>query len=232
MKMMRNDVPAVAPLELDFVYVDDALIVLNKPAGLLSVPGRGPDKQDCLSTRVQKIYADALVVHRLDMATSGLIIMARGIATQRILNNAFSQRAVHKRYSALVTGRPTATLGVWQVIDLPIFADWLLRPLRTIDWQRGKPSITRWREVHYDRVRNCTHLELEAVTGRSHQLRVHLNAIGHPILGDTLYASECVAALSARLLLHASHLALKHPVTGITMQWSCPAQFSAPTFHP
>nr|WP_315207223.1 pseudouridine synthase [uncultured Albidiferax sp.] len=207
-------------LGLDTVYTDDHLLVFNKPSGLLSVPGRGDDKQDCLSTRAQQAYPDALVVHRLDMATSGLIVMARGIAIQRLLNAAFAGRAVAKRYTAVVAGQPDGAQGQ---IDLPILVDWPNRPLRKIDWENGKPSCTRWRVL--GTLDDRTRLELEPVTGRSHQLRVHLAAIGHPILGDALYAPAAVQALAGRLQLHASHLALQHPATGAALRWDCAAAF-------
>lgn len=207
-------------LGLDTVYADDHLLVFNKPSGLLSVPGRGDDKQDCLGTRAQQAYPDALVVHRLDMATSGLIVMARGIAIQRLLNAAFAGRAVAKRYTAVVAGQPDGEQGQ---IDQPILVDWPNRPLRKIDWENGKPSCTRWRVL--DTVDDRTRLELEPVTGRSHQLRVHLAAIGHPILGDTLYAPAAVQALAGRLLLHASSLGFTHPATGVALHWDSPAIF-------
>lgn len=208
------------PSGLDTVYADDYLLVFNKPSGLLSVPGRGDDKQDCLSTRAQQAYPDALVVHRLDMSTSGLIVMARGMAMQRILNAAFANRAVAKCYTAVVAGQPSETQGQ---IDLPILVDWPNRPLRKIDWENGKPSCTRWRVL--GTLDDRTRLELEPVTGRSHQLRVHLAAIGHPILGDALYAPLPVQALASRLLLHASTLALQHPATGAALRWDCAAAF-------
>lgn len=209
--------------ELRVIYQDEALLVLDKPTGLLSVPGRGEDKQDCLSARAQQQFADALVVHRLDMATSGLMIMARGGNVQRILSNAFATREVVKRYIAVVDGYVNPGINGWQVIDLPIVVDWPNRPLRIIDAARGKPSLTRWRVEAIDSQLNSgrraeppdsTRLELEPLTGRSHQLRVHLKAIGHPILGDRLYASAAVQAKSDRLMLHACGLTLLHPVTG------------------
>ncbi|MFZ3219478.1 MAG: pseudouridine synthase, partial [Rhodoferax sp.] len=123
---------------ISVLYADEALVILNKPAGLLAVPGRGPDKQDCLSTRVQALYPDALVVHRLDMATSGLVVMARGAPAQRLLSEAFAQREVHKRYVAVVSGQLTPTAEGWHTIDLPILVDWPNRPRRMIDWQQGK----------------------------------------------------------------------------------------------
>jgi tRNA pseudouridine32 synthase/23S rRNA pseudouridine746 synthase len=198
------------------LHADAGLLVLDKPAGLLSVPGRGADKADCLSARVQAQYPDALVVHRLDMGTSGLIVMARGAAMQRSLSAAFAQRQVVKRYQAVVAGRIATSVAPddWDSIDLPIAADWPNRPLRIIDHERGQASSTRWRVLGHDLQAGTTRLELEPVTGRSHQLRVHLQALGHPILGDPLYAPPDVAAAAPRLLLHACELRLDHPATG------------------
>ncbi len=212
------------PFEL--LYVDDHMLVLNKPSGLLSVPGRGPDKQDCLSARVQRRYPDALIVHRLDMQTSGLLAMARGIAAQRALNRAFEQRLVHKRYQAVVDGIAcVADSDEWGVIDLPLELDWPNRPKHIVDFERGRPSVTRWRVMSPDLERGGTRLELEPVTGRSHQLRVHLQAIGHPILGDDLYASLEAVARASRLLLHAYELKLPHPATGELMVFVSPPPF-------
>jgi len=205
--------------------VDESLLVLDKPAGLLSVPGRGEDKQDCLSHRAQQHYPDALVVHRLDMSTSGLLVMARGLDVQRKLNDAFAERLIHKRYEAIVNGVIEATDGAWQRIDLPILLDWPNRPRRIIDAQQGKPSCTRWQLLATDPLHNTSRVALEPVTGRSHQLRVHLHAIGHAILGDMLYASPQVAELSGRLLLHACMLELTHPVHQQTIQFVSPAPF-------
>jgi len=215
--------------DLSVVYEDDTLLVLNKPSGLLSVPGRGEDKQDCLSSRVQKRYADASIVHRLDMGTSGLMLMARGAQAQRLLNDAFASRAVYKRYQAVVDGLLAQQDGpeadLWQQIDLPIALDWPNRPLRVIDAQLGKPSQTRWRVVSVDAALGTSRLNLEPLTGRSHQLRVHLKAIGHPILGDTLYASTQVASKAPRLLLHATELELTHPISLLPMRFESPAPF-------
>jgi tRNA pseudouridine32 synthase / 23S rRNA pseudouridine746 synthase len=211
---------------LDVVYADTGIVVLNKPSGLLSVPGK--TDSHCLSLLVQQQFADALVVHRLDMATSGLLVMARGLAAQRRLNADFAERRVHKRYIAMVQGdcRSTAhSNDAWQTIDLPILVDWPNRPLRKIDKEHGKPSSTRWRCLGFDAQRNASHLELEPLTGRSHQLRVHLQALGHPILGDALYAPPEVAAASDRLLLHASELAFAHPVTGAWQSFECAHAF-------
>lgn len=207
------------------LFVDDTLLVIDKPNGLLAVPGRGADKQDCLSARVQASYPDALIVHRLDMATSGLMVMARSPAAQRALSQAFAAREVSKRYIAVVAGRLQAPQDEWGVIDLPIIVDWPNRPLRMIDHQLGKPSTTRWRVLAHDTTGSCTRVELEPVTGRSHQLRIHLRELGHPILGDALYATPAVQALSGRLLLHAWSLTLLHPMTGERLSFECPAPF-------
>ena len=226
-------------LDAWLLYADDSLLVLNKPAGLLSVPGRGEDKQDCLSARVQSRFADALIVHRLDMATSGLMLMARGPAVQRQLNEAFASRAVHKRYIAVVDGHlptPLNTWDDWGDIDLPIAVDWPRRPLRVIDPVLGKPSQTRWRVMAHSTAHSSapddsphfmptTRLELEPVTGRSHQLRLHLQAIGHSILGDALYGCARSQARSDRLLLHAHSLTLAHPLDGRELALTCPAPF-------
>lgn len=209
---------------LSVLHADDAVLVLRKPAGMLSVPGRGADKQDCLSARVRQRYPDALVVHRLDMATSGLMLMARGPRAQSVLNRAFAERRVHKRYQALVHGRPDAALAPWSVIDLPIAVDWPNRPRRIICAQTGKPSRTHWRMLAVA-TGDRTRLELEPVTGRSHQLRVHLLAIGHPIDGDALYGLPGASPPTGRLMLHATQIGFEHPWTGESMRFS-----SAPDF--
>ncbi len=218
----------VSATEVTVLFQDEALLVVHKPAGLLSVPGRGPDKQDCLSARVQREVSDALIVHRLDMATSGLMLMARGLVAQRALNHAFEYRQVDKSYVAVVAGHLASPVGEWGVIDLPIAVDWPRRPLRIIEPQHGKPSVTRWRVLqHLDDPSGhpATRVELEPVTGRSHQLRVHLQALGHPILGDALYASAALQAQAPRLLLHASMLRFAHPSTGERLGFSCPPAF-------
>ncbi len=216
---LHPDKPVIEPL-----YVDDALLVVDKPSGLLAVPGRGADKQDCLSARVQIRYPDALIVHRLDMATSGLMVMARGVAAQRKLSQAFAAREVKKRYLAVVAGRLETPAEAWGTIDLPISVDWPNRPLRVVDPVHGKPSLTRWRVVGYDASIAASRVELEPITGRSHQLRVHMRALGHPILGDALYAPPAACALSERLLLHAQWLCFAHPKTGE----ACTFESSAP----
>ena len=208
--------------DVQAVHEDADLLVLQKPAGLLCVPGRGPDKQDCLSARAQQQWPGALIVHRLDQATSGLVLMARHIDAQRSLSHAFAERQVHKRYQAVVWGLLAAQEDAWNEINLPIAADWERRPLRVIDPANGKPSLTRWRLLGNHPANGTSRIELEPVTGRTHQLRVHMAAVGHPILGDALYAPAEVQAMAPRLLLHASHLAFAHPSTGepLALEWA------------
>ena len=210
---------------LGVVHVDDACVVVDKPSGLLSVPGRGPDKQDCLARRVQAVWPEAQVVHRLDMGTSGLWLMARGPDMQRAFSRAFEQHTVDKRYVAVVAGRvaPPQTADGWGEIDLPLAADWPRRPLQKVDATQGRPSLTRWRVLHAEDDR--TRLELAPVTGRTHQLRVHLQAIGHPILGDALYAPPDVQAMAPRLLLHACALDLAHPARDAVLALRCDPPF-------
>lgn len=203
-------------------YADDALLVVNKPAGLLSVPGKGEDKQDCLISRVQLEYPDALIVHRLDMSTSGLMVLARGKAMHRALSIAFQERQVHKRYIAVVAGRIAEAQGE---INLPLITDWPNRPRQMVDHERGKPSVTRYQVLAYDETANTTRVELEPVTGRSHQLRVHLLSLGHPILGDELYAPADVFAQADRLLLHACQLGFVHPDSGNMLDFSSTLPF-------
>ena len=194
------------PQGIAVLYRDDALIVVDKPAGMLAVPGRGEHLSDCAAARVQAMFADARVVHRLDQATSGLLVFARSADAQRALNLAFAERRVGKRYVAVVGGLIAGEQGC---IDLPLASDWPNRPRQIVDAARGKPSLTHWRVLARDRAQGCTRLELEPLTGRSHQLRVHLQALGHPIVGDALYAPRAPAA--PRLLLHACALVLPHP---------------------
>jgi tRNA pseudouridine32 synthase/23S rRNA pseudouridine746 synthase len=211
--------------EISVIYADSALLVLNKPSGLLCVPGRGPDKQDCLSSRVSEIYPDARIVHRLDMATSGLLLMARGPLYQKMLSQAFAERTIRKRYIAVVDGLLPTQAEEWSVIDMPIALDWPNRPLRIIDANNGKPSCTRWRVLRHDAGNQTTRLELEPITGRSHQLRVHLQALRHPILGDVWYGSSGAQAKAKRLLLHASRLELIHPANSQPITFASEPEF-------
>jgi tRNA pseudouridine32 synthase/23S rRNA pseudouridine746 synthase len=218
-----------APAGLTCWHEDEELLVLEKPSGLLCVPGRGPDKQDCLSARAQQRWPGALIVHRLDQATSGLVVMARNLQSQRLLSQAFAERRVEKRYIAVVAGQPgiDQPTGAWQTIDLPIAADWERRPLRIIDARHGKPSQTRWQALSHETWQSqaCTRVLLSPVTGRTHQLRVHMAALGHPILGDALYGGEGSARWSGRLLLHAHSLQFRHPATGEPLHLASPTPF-------
>lgn len=180
-------------------------MVVDKPSGLLSVPGRGEDKQDCATRRVQSRFPDALVVHRLDMATSGLLVFARSLEMQRLLSDAFATRRVEKRYVAVLGGLVEADE---RTIDLPLITDWPNRPRQMVCHERGRPSQTLLRVLERDSARQQTRVELLPLTGRSHQLRVHCLAIGHPILGDALYAPPPLQQAASRLLLHACELGL------------------------
>jgi tRNA pseudouridine32 synthase / 23S rRNA pseudouridine746 synthase len=213
---------APATVSLTVLHSDAELLAFDKPAGLLCVPGRGEDKQDCLATRVQARWPDALVVHRLDMATSGIVLMARGAPVQRQLSIDFAERRAEKAYVAVVQGWIDADQGE---IDLPLAADWPNRPLQQVDPLNGKASLTRYRVLQRDTAANTSRVELHPVTGRTHQLRVHLLALGHPILGDALYAPPAVQAAAPRLLLHAQQLRITHPATGATLSINCAAPF-------
>lgn len=209
--------------DLPLLHLDEHLLVLSKPAGMLCVPGRGADKQDCLSVRVQAQIADARVVHRLDMATSGLLLMARSLTVQRALGRAFEQRQVLKLYQAVVHGHVHADPGDgWHEIDLPLAADWPCRPRQQVCHVHGKPSLTRWRLLAHEG--EHSRVLLQPCTGRTHQLRVHLQAMGHPIVGDALYAPD-EGASSPRLMLHASTLELPHPVSAEPLRFEDPAPF-------
>ncbi len=203
---------------LDLLYRDEALLVVNKPAGLLSVPGRGASRQDCMATRVQVACPDAVTVHRLDMETSGIMVMALDRATHRKLSLLFQERRVQKRYIAVVAGCMQAAEGE---INLPLSADWPNRPRQKVDRENGKPSTTSFRVIK--RNRHSTRVELRPRTGRTHQLRVHLRALGHGILGDRLYADGEDG--SERLMLHAEALAFPHPQTREFMNFECTTPF-------
>jgi tRNA pseudouridine32 synthase/23S rRNA pseudouridine746 synthase len=222
----RAPFATIGPMEIGLepllVHHDDTLIVVDKPAGLLTVPGRGADKQDCVLTRVQQRFGDARVVHRLDMATSGLLLLARGIGAQRTLGNAFACREVIKHYTAVVSGLVSADSGE---IGLPLAPDWPNRPRQQVDRQCGKPSLTHYRTLGRDPLLARSRLELIPQTGRTHQLRVHLMAIGHPIVGDALYAGADAAAEAPRLMLHACRLEFDHPGTGQRVNFERPAPF-------
>lgn len=205
---MRPYNPPVDPY-LDVVFCDAHLLVLDKPSGLLTVPGRDPAHKDSLASRAQAEYPDALIVHRLDMDTSGLVVLALGPDIHRQLSRLFQDRKVEKTYLARVWGEPESVAGE---VDLPLICDWPNRPKQKVCFESGKPSQTRWRKLSSDG--HSSLLELTPVTGRSHQLRVHMQALGHPILGDPFYAHPQALAAAPRLLLHAQELGFEHPVLG------------------
>lgn len=216
--------PAMSPY-LEILYQDDDLIILNKASGILSVPGRLPEHQDCLQNRVQRILPTATIVHRLDMATSGIMVMALNKAAHVAISRQFEQRKTKKSYIARVFGKVAETEGN---VDLPLICDWPNRPKQMVDHDNGKPSLTHYTVLSYDESdpdNKTSLLELRPVTGRSHQLRVHMLALGHPILGDRLYAHKEALALSSRLQLHARNLAFYHPVTGELLCFSAPCPF-------
>ena len=203
--------------EIVLHYIDEALLVAEKPAGVLSVPGRLPENQDCVVSRLQLEYPDALTVHRLDQVTSGLMLYARGKVMQIALSKQFEQRRVSKRYEALVQGLVEQESGE---IDLPLICDWPNRPKQMVSFELGKPSLTRWRVLARDVAAQTTRVELEPVTGRSHQLRLHLASIGHPIVGDVMYGAQS----ASRVCLHARRLGFVHPLSGEMLEFvsECP----------
>ncbi|ALG91554.1 MULTISPECIES: RluA family pseudouridine synthase [Actibacterium] len=203
---------------LDILYQDHELLIANKPAGLLSVPGKGAHLADCLLSRVQAAFPEALLVHRLDRDTSGVMVFALTPNAQRHLGLQFEKRMVKKTYVAQVWGRLAPKTGT---VDLPLIVDWPNRPKQMVDHENGRAAVTDWRVVRSDET--TTRVRLYPKTGRSHQLRVHMLALGHPILGDPFYA-EGAARAAERLMLHAENLRLRHPDGGRGMSFSvkCP----------
>jgi len=204
---------------LQVVFRDEDIIVLNKGSGLLTVPGRLPEHKDCLENRVVRVIPSATIVHRLDMATSGIIIMALNKPAHVAISQQFEQRKTQKKYIARVFGLVQEKEGS---INQPLICDWPNRPKQMIDHDRGKPSLTHYKVISYST--NSTLVELTPITGRSHQLRVHMLSIGHPILGDRLYANKEALAMAPRLNLHAQMLNISHPVTHENMTFiaECP----------
>lgn len=209
-------------LDLPVLFEDNRLLVLDKPSGLLSVPGRGEQLKDSLAHRVQARFPDARVVHRLDRDTSGVLVMALDLAAQQALSRQFEMRTVAKVYEAMVEGQMSADAGR---IELPLAKDMTqqLPPRHRVDHQHGRPAVTEYRVLA--RNADSTRLELRPETGRSHQLRVHLAAVGHPILGDPIYGPTVPEIAGVRLMLHALSLAVDHPATGQRMTWTAPCPF-------
>ena len=211
--------PPMSPY-LDIIYQDDDLVVLNKQSGILSVPGRLAEHQDCLQHRVMSVLPTATVVHRLDMATSGIIVMALNKAAHVDISRQFEKRLTQKSYLARIYGQLGSEAGE---VDLPLICDWPNRPKQKIDHEHGKKALTRYQLLNQEPTTAL--VELTPITGRSHQLRVHMLALGHPIIGDRLYAHDQALALSDRLQLHAKSLTLAHPVTKETLTFTAPCQF-------
>ncbi len=206
---------------LDLVYRDDYIAVVNKPSGLLSVPGNQPQYYDSAMSRVKEKYGFCEPAHRLDMATSGILLFALSKAADRELKRQFREREPKKYYQALVWGHVEQDHGV---VELPLICDWENRPRQKICFERGKRAVTFY-DVLQRYPNNTTRVKLTPITGRSHQLRLHMLALGHPILGDKFYAHPQAKALSPRLCLHAESLQIQHPITGETMEFTVPVGF-------
>ncbi|MDI7130246.1 RluA family pseudouridine synthase [Pseudomonas aeruginosa] len=207
--------------QIRIVHQDDALLVVDKPTLLLSVPGRADDNKDCLVTRLQENgYPEARIVHRLDWETSGLMVLARDADSPRELSRQFHDRETEKAYTALCWGLPELDSGR---IELPLRYDPPTKPRHVVDFEHGRHALTFWRVV--ERHERWSRVELTPITGRSHQLRVHMLSIGHPLLGDRLYANPEALAAHERLCLHASLLCLTHPQSGERLRFESPAPF-------
>ncbi|MDP4991562.1 MAG: RluA family pseudouridine synthase [Marivita lacus] len=204
---------------LDVLHEDHQILIVNKPAGLLSVPGKTPELADCLIARLEIAYPQVLLVHRLDRDTSGVMVFALTPHAQRHLGLQFEKRQTKKTYLARVAGRMEPKTGT---VDLPLIVDWSNRPLQMVDPENGKPAVTDWRVMKASDVES--RVQLYPLTGRSHQLRVHMLSLGHPILGDPLYASE-TAEQYPRMMLHAEELRLRHPDGGAGMKFRVKAPF-------
>ncbi len=217
---MTTTVTTEAAQGLALLYHDAHLLAVDKPSLLLSVPGRGPEKHDSVLTRARRHWPGARIVHRLDWETSGVLLLALDGPTQSALNRQFARREIDKEYRARVAGR----LACRRLsIRRPLVRDWPNRPRQMVDWERGKPSLTHVERLGHHGPDTC--LCLRPVTGRSHQLRVHLLDIGHPILGDRLYGPPGSREAADRLLLHAHRLAFIHPATGERLALEAPLPF-------
>ncbi|MCX7552923.1 RluA family pseudouridine synthase [Marinicella sp. S1101] len=210
------------PMEpyLNVIYQDDDVLVLNKPSGLLSVPGRKESHKDSLQTRAQQLHPTATTVHRLDMETSGLIIMAMNKPAHVNLGQQFEQRKVHKSYVARVYGHPKDDAGS---VDKPLICDWPNRPKQMVDYDHGKQALTHWQVLKKEGL--TTLIELKPITGRSHQLRVHMKAIELPIVGDQLYAEGAALSHADRLQLHSQLVEFSHPTTDKKLRFEVKADF-------
>lgn len=204
-----SDNPFRTDPDIKILYKDEYIMVVDKPYWMLSVPGRAPENKDCLISRIQEEYSETLIVHRLDMETTGLMILALSKDYHRAMSIEFQERRVDKEYIADIWGCPDADKGR---VELPLRCDWENRPLQIVDFEQGKNALTDWEVL--ERFSNSTRVLLKPETGRTHQLRVHMAEMGHPILGDTMYAHEDALAATPRMHLHACMLSFKHPATG------------------
>lgn len=220
MLVLRNFSYQPPQQALKFLYQDDSLLVVNKPSGLLSVPGKADAHKDSLETRLRSQSPDTLLIHRLDMATSGVMVFAKTAHAQRHIGLQFEKRYTEKTYIARVAGRVQGESGH---VNLPLITDWPNRPMQCVNFERGKSAQTDWTVI--DRENDATRIALFPKTGRSHQLRVHMLAMGHPILGDRLYADDKAFDAANRLQLHAEKLKLRHPVGGEWMTFTAPCKF-------
>ncbi|MDF3605180.1 pseudouridine synthase [Paracoccus sp. DMF-8] len=201
------------------IHHDHEILVVDKQAGLLSVPGKGEDRADCLIGRLRAIFPQVLLVHRLDLDTSGVMIFALTPHAQRHLGLQFEKRQTKKTYVARLHGRLQPATGT---VDLPLIVDWPNRPVQMVDHENGRPAQTDWRVVKASDTE--TRVRLMPLTGRSHQLRVHMLSLGHPILGDPLYATGA-ARDHPRLMLHAESLRIRHPDGGVAQSFSSSVPF-------
>ena len=206
-------------LPLSVRHEDPDFVIVEKPAGLLSVPGRGAHLADCLIARLQAVWPEVLLVHRLDLDTSGVMVFARSKTAQGAISQQFEKRSVDKHYVARVAGDLAQDAGR---VDLPLIVDWPNRPRQHVNHETGRPARTDWRVI--GRSGTETRVQLTPLTGRTHQLRVHMAELGNPILGDTLYATGA-ARNHPRLMLHAERLVLDHPVSGERLEFTAPAPF-------
>lgn len=209
--------PPAAPLEI--LHEDAQLVAVNKPAGLLSVPGRGAHLADCLMSRLLMVFPDTLLVHRLDRDTSGVMVFALTPHAQRHLSQQFQNKTARKAYVARLDGRLDPKTGT---VDLPLIVDWPNRPRQMVCHETGKPSQTDWRVLRHEE--GATRVRLSPKTGRTHQLRVHMQALGHPILGDPLYATGAAREFE-RMMLHAEELRIKHPDSGKSLKFRTKVPF-------
>ena len=207
-------------MSLDILFEDAHLLVVNKPAGLLSVPGRAAHNKDSVQSRAEALYPQALTVHRLDCATSGVMVLAKTKAAHRELSRQFQDRETHKQYHALTYGPCEQEEGE---MNFPLITDWPNRPKQKICYEQGTPSLTRFRLLK--REGNINHLLLIPITGRSHQLRLHTMAMGMPIIGDTFYANQAIATMKDRLMLHAHRLDIRHPASAQALQFQAELPF-------